>query len=123
MGGFMVHNNGKRIVCLRCNLGSKKGNGPIFLVTFHSKLDCWIYTVDMLQESLFMGLLLDDKCVIHIPKPMPRGIGGRLESFSLKIFHAQIGHYGTYWRPHSHPFNLFIEFIFEKRSTGLLGMK
>ena len=31
-----------------------------------------------------MGLLLDDKGVIYIPKPVPREVGGRPESFSLK---------------------------------------
>ena len=36
-----------------------------------------------------MGLLLDDKSVIHIPEPMPRGFGSRPESFSLKMFYVQ----------------------------------
>ena len=58
-----------------------------------------------------MGLLLYDKGVIHIPKPMPRGVGNRLESFSVKMFHVQICNYGTNQRPHGCSFNLFIEFI------------
>ena len=76
-------------------------------------------TVNLVAESVLlicfknpcMGLFLDDKGVIHIPKPLPRGVGGRLKSFSLKMFHVQICNYGTYQRPHSHSFNLLIEFI------------
>ena len=43
------------------------------------------------------------------------GVGGRLESFSLKILYVQIGNYGAYWRAHSHSFNLFIEFILKRK--------
>ena len=32
---------------------------------------------------------------------IPGRVGGRLESFSLKMFHIQIGNYEAYWRPHS----------------------
>ena len=38
-------------------------------------------------------------------------VGGRLESFSVKMFHIQIGNYGAYWRCHSCSLNLLIEFI------------
>ena len=59
-----------------------------------------------------MGLLMDDKGVIHIPKPMPTEVlEADMESFSLKTFQVQICNYGAYWRSHSHSFNLFIEFI------------
>ena len=64
---------------------SRKGR-PNSLFTFHSKVDFWIYAIDMLQGCLFMGLLLDDKGVIHIPKPMPSVVGGGLESLFLKMF-------------------------------------
>ena len=62
-----VHSYGKGIICLRCNKGIKEGNGPISLITFNSKPACWIYAIDMVQECLFMGLLLNDKSVIHKP--------------------------------------------------------
>ena len=47
---------------------------PISLINFKSKLDCWIYAIDMAQECLFMHLLLNDKSVIHKLKLMPWGL-------------------------------------------------
>ena len=38
------------------------------------------YIVNMIQEQLFMGLLLDDKNVIHKPKPIPQRGGCRLKA-------------------------------------------
>ena len=43
---------------------SRKGMAPFPWLP--STLDCWIYAIDVFQESLFMGLLLDDKDVIVI---------------------------------------------------------
>ena len=114
MGGLTVHSNGWGTVCLRCYQGIKEGNGPISLIALYCKLDCWIYTIDMIQKCLFVTLLLDDPEVIRKPKPIPRRVGRRLESFSLKMFHVQICSYGAYQRPHSHSFNLLIEFILKR---------
>ena len=47
---------------------------PHFLSTFHCKLNCWIYTIDMIQKFLFTGLLLNDPCVIHEPVPYLGGL-------------------------------------------------
>ena len=66
-----------------------------------------------------MGLLLDDKGVMHIPIPMSRGVGGRLESFSLKMFHVQICNYGAYQRYHCHSFNLLID-LFLKGEVSIV---
>ena len=60
-----------------------------------------------------MGLMLDDKSVVHKPKPVPWG-GDRAESFPLKTLHVQVCHYRAYWRPHSCTFTLFIEFILKQ---------
>ena len=49
----------------------------------------------MIQEKLFMGLLLDDPSVIHKPVPKPWGTGGRPKGFPLKILHVQDGYYGA----------------------------
>ena len=42
-------------------------------MTFNRELYAWIYTVDMIQEKLFVGLLLNDPSVIHKPVPIPGG--------------------------------------------------
>ena len=73
MGGFAVHPYTKGIVSLWFDQGIKKRDSPILLITFNSELYAWICTVDMIQEKLFMGLLLDDPRVIHKPVPIPRG--------------------------------------------------
>ena len=111
MCGLAVHCNRKGIVCLQCYQGIKEWDGPISLSTFYYKLDCWIYTVDVIQKCLFVSLLLDDPCAIHKPKPNWAGIGGRTLGFSLKMFHVQIGNYWAYWSSHSCSLNLFTEFI------------
>ena len=63
MDGFVVNCNGKGMVCLGFGQGIQERNSPIFLVTFDCELYCWIYTVDMFQTYLFIGLLLNDKSV------------------------------------------------------------
>ena len=42
------------------------------------------------------------------------GGGGRLESFSLKMFQVQVCHFRAYWRPHSCAFNLFIKLVLKR---------
>ena len=88
----------------------EKGS-PILLITFNSELYAWFYTVDMIQEKLFMGLLLNDKSAIHKPVPIPGGARGRPECFSLKMFHVQVSYYGAYWWPYNCAFNLFIKLV------------
>ena len=61
-----------------------------------------------------MGLLLNDKGVIHKPEPMPKWGGGSVEGFPFKILHVEVCYYGAYLGPHSCSFNLFIEFILKK---------
>ena len=38
-------------------------------VTKVTSVTFWIYAIDMIQECLFMGLLLNDPSVIHKPVP------------------------------------------------------
>ena len=61
-----------------------------------------------------MGLLLDDKSVIHKPKPMP----GRVEVVqraSLSKYNMyKFDYYGAYWGSQSCSFNLFLEFILKR---------
>ena len=81
---LVVHPYAKGIVCLWFDQGIKKRNSPIFLITFDCELYIWIYTIDMIQEKLPMGLLLDDPSVIHKPVPISRWVRGRPEHSSLK---------------------------------------
>ena len=71
MGRFVVHPYTEGIVCLWFDQGFKKRDNPILLITFNGELYSWIYAVDVIQENLLMGLLLNDPCVIHKPVQLP----------------------------------------------------
>ena len=73
MGGLPVHPYAKGIVCLWLNQGIQKRDSPILQITFECELYAWIYAVDMIQEKLLMGLLLDDPSFIDKPVPKPGG--------------------------------------------------
>ena len=77
MGWFGIHLYAKGIVCLWFDLGIKKRDSPILLITFNSELYTWIYTVYMIQKKLLVSLLLDDPSVIH--KPIPK-LGGERQT-------------------------------------------
>ena len=85
MSGLPVHSDGQCAINLRFDNGVKEGDGPFLLVVFHCKLYCRVNTVDVLKEALFVSFLVDDKGVIHIPAPEPRGRGQYLELFVLSI--------------------------------------
>ena len=70
----------KGVVCLRFVQGIKKMDSPILLVTLNSELYCLIYTVDMIQKKLLMGLLLADPSVIHKPVPKLGGLEADLRA-------------------------------------------
>ena len=63
---------------------SKKGMDPILLVVLNCKFNGRVNTVDVLEEALFVGFLVDDKGVIHIPAPEPGGWGAVLRAFCSK---------------------------------------
>ena len=63
---------------------SKKGDGPILLVVLYCKLYSRVNTVYVLKKALFVGFLVDDKGVIYIPAPEPRGWGAVLRAFCSK---------------------------------------
>ena len=75
MGGLAVNCNREGMVCLGCDQGTEEGNSTIVLVTLNIELYCWISAVNMIQEYLFIGLLLNDTSAIHIPEPISRGVG------------------------------------------------
>ena len=97
MEGCTVDCNREGMVCLGCDQGIQEGNSTIVLVTFDGKLYCWINAVDMIQKYLFIGLLVKDTGVIHIPEPIPRGVGADHSASPSKcsIYKlATIGHTG-----------------------------
>ena len=73
--GFPVHSDGQFAISLWFNNGVQEGDGAILLVVLHCKLYGRVNTVNVLKEALFVYLLVDDKGVIHIPAPEPRGWG------------------------------------------------
>ena len=59
---------------------SKKGMDPSSLLSSTVPYGR-VNTVYVLKEALFVSFLVDDKSVIHIPAPEPRGVGQYLELF------------------------------------------
>ena len=90
MGRFVVHPYTKGIACLWFDQGIKKRDSPILLITFDCELYTWIYAVDVIQERLLMGLLLNDPSFIHKPTTIPGGIWGRPECFPLKMLFTRL---------------------------------
>ena len=76
MCGFPVYSNGQRTISLWFNNSVQKGDGPILLVVLYCKTYGRVNTVYVLKEALFVGFLVDDKGVIHIPAPELRRVGG-----------------------------------------------
>ena len=62
---------------------SKKGMDPSSLLSSTVKFYGWVYTVNVLEEVLFIDFLVDDKGVIHKPAPEPGGWGAVLRAFAL----------------------------------------
>ena len=83
MCGFPVYSYGQRTINLWFDNSIQEGDGPILLVVLYCKPYGRVNTVDMLKEALFVGFLVDDKGVIHIPVPEPGWWGADLELFVL----------------------------------------
>ena len=82
MCGFPAYSYGQRTISLWFDNSVQEGDGPILFVVLYCKPYGRINTVDMLKEALFIGFLVDDKGVIHIPAPEP---GGGWEQY-LELF-------------------------------------
>ena len=81
MSGFPVHSDGQCAISLWFDNGVQEGDGPILLVALHCEPYGNVNTIYVLKESLFADFLVDDKGVIHIPAPEPRGWGQYLQLF------------------------------------------
>ena len=79
MCGFPVYRYGQRTISLRFYNSVQEGDGTILLVVLYCKPYGRVNTVYVLKEALFIGFLVDDKGVIHIPAPEPGGWGQYLE--------------------------------------------
>ena len=75
MCGFPVYSCGQRTINLWFDNSIQEGDGAILLVVLYCKPYGRVNTVNVLQETLFIGFLVDDKGVIYIPVPEPRGSG------------------------------------------------
>ena len=72
---FPVYSDGQRTISLWFHNSVQKGDGTILFVVLYCKPNGRINTVDVLEEALFVGFLVDDKSVIHIPAPELGGVG------------------------------------------------
>ena len=80
---FPVYSDGQRTISPWFNNSVQKGDGTILLVVLYCKPNGRVNTVYVLEEALFIGFLVDDKSVIHIPAPELGGVGQYLELFVL----------------------------------------
>ena len=81
---FPVYSDGQRTISLWFYNSVQEGDGTILLVVLYCKPNGRVNTVDVLEEALFVGFLVDDKGVIHIPAPELRGVGAVLRAFCSK---------------------------------------
>ena len=84
MSGFSVHSDGQCAISLWLDNGVQEGDGPILLVVLHCKPYGRVNTVYVLEEALFVDLLVDDKGVIRIPAQESGGLWAVLRAFCSK---------------------------------------
>ena len=82
MCGFPVYSYGQRTINLWLDSSVQEGDGTILLVVLYCKPYSRVNTVYVLKETLFIGFLVDNKGVIHIPVPELGGWGQYLEHFA-----------------------------------------
>ena len=81
-----------------------------------------VNTVYVLKEALFVGLLVDDKGIIHIPAPELGGWGAVLRAFCSKYSMYRLATMGLTGGTHGSTLNLFIELALE-RKVGVFETK
>ena len=82
---------------------SKIGDGTILLIVLYCKPYGRVNTVYVLKEALFIGFLVDDKGVIHIPAPEHGGWGAVLRAFYSKYFMYKLVTMGLTGEPMAAP--------------------
>ena len=73
MGRLSIHPYCEGSIYFWSNDGIQEGYGTIFFCLLCSKLDGWIYCIDVLEELFLMCLMLQHKGIIYIPFPYPGG--------------------------------------------------
>ena len=82
MCGFPVHSYGQSTISLCFDNSVQEGDGTILLVVLYCEPYSKVNTINMLKEAMFVGFLVDDKGVIHIPVTELGGWGAVL---SLRV--------------------------------------
>ena len=62
----------------------------ILLIFLNDEFDTGVLLVDVLEQYIFMNLFGDNPCVIDIPAPELKGVGGFRQSLIFKFFHEEV---------------------------------
>ena len=73
---------------------------PSVLASSVCKMDVWVYTVDVLLETLLLCSIYDHKSAFHIPLPMPWRALSCIDGLVLKVLHIEVGHNAADGGPH-----------------------
>ena len=73
---FPVHSYGQCAISLWFDNSVQEGDGPFLLVVLYCEPYSRVNTVNVLNDALFVGFLVEDKGVIHIPVPELGRVGG-----------------------------------------------
>ena len=103
MCGFPVYSDGQRTISLWFDNSVQEGDGTILLVVLYCKPNGRVNTVYVLEEALFIGFLVDDKGVVHIPAPELRGVGAVLRAFCSKYSMYKLATMGLTGEPMAAP--------------------
>ena len=103
MCGFPVYSYGQRTISLWFNNSVQEGDGPILLVVLNCEPYGRVNTVYVLEETLFISFLVDDKGVIHIPAPELGGWGAVCRAFCSKYSMYKLATMGLTGEPMAAP--------------------
>ena len=104
MCGFPVYNYEQRTISLWFNNSVQEGDGTILLIVLYCKLYDRVNTVYVLKKALFVGFLVDDKCVIYIPAPeLGGGVMAVLRAFCSKYSMYKLATMGLTGEPMAAP--------------------
>ena len=90
MGGFSV-DIGCNTISLSLQPQVKHWKAPFLIFFLYGELDTGVLLVDMLEQFILMNLFDDHPCVIDIPTPEFRGVGGFCQCLILNFFHEEVG--------------------------------
>ena len=85
------------------NNSIQEGDGPILLIVLYCKPYGRGNTVYVLKEALFIGFLVGDKGVIHIPAPESGGWGAVPRAFCSKYSMYKLATMGLTGEPMAAP--------------------